>query len=424
MNIQEQEIKEGYRRFLIHNVVPLLNLEEHVDLDIVNFKAFTENWGIEVPFVSEYVAILNSNGISKYIAKLQRIIHKNITVLSYSTIVWPEGDIEFGDTFNGIHKPYNTVPVQLQVNIQNVIKLPEWIDNLIFCILGAKYQPSYEKFSYNLDLDVDESKIYLGTYFPRSFAECNFIFNQICNDQIYLSEIIRKKEIRLLDFGCGSGGATLGIIHAIEHFVSEPIDIRIIGIDGNHNSLKLFDRIIRYYNNRGKLCVHLDIVPYFIESEADFNDVAFVIGNNFDIIVSSKAIGELESKNRISQNGYEFFSTLFAPLLCHTGIMVIVDVTTKDEISGLFLPQRMNLGVNRFLAATKHEFKSIAPCSGIIKGHTCRHKCFFKKEIFVSHSEKSKDLTKFAVRILTRRDFQYDYSMFKNVLHNPDCISL
>lgn len=400
---------------------------------VVHFRNYLEIIGKPLPFQSEYVAILNSKGVTRHIDILQRIFHKNVVALSDSIIVWPEGDVQSSEIFIATKKPTDSSS-SLRQHIKNsptdrntlasqeIIKLPEWLDNLIFHTLGAKYQPSYERYSYNLDLNGNEAKIYLGTYFPRSFAESNTIFNQICKSSIVQSAILTKSEIRILDFGCGSGGATFGVLHSLEESVSETRNIRIIGVDGNQNSLKLLDKITRFYNSRCKLNVHLDIVPCYIESEEDFNDIADVIGREFDFIVTAKAIGEFERKKRISQNGYEFFSTLFAPLLSKNGLMVILDVTTKDEITGLFLSQRMNIGVNTFLSKLGNQFKSIAPCEGFLNGSICTRKCFFKKEIFVSHSEKSKDLTKFAIRIVTRRESAFDKSIFENVLRNPDCV--
>lgn len=429
----EDTIKDSFQKFLNENVVPLLNIEDEYSLFVVHFRNYLEIIGKPLPFQSEYVAILNSKGVTRHIDILQRIFHKNVVALSDSIIVWPEGDVQSSEIFIATKKPTDSSS-SLRQHIKNsptdrntlasqeIIKLPEWLDNLIFHTLGAKYQPSHERYSYNLDLNGTEAKIYLGTYFPRSFAETNTIFNQICNSSIVQSAILTKSEIRILDFGCGSGGATFGVLHSLEESVSETRDIRIIGVDGNQNSLKLLDKITRFYNSRCKLNVHLDIVPCYIESEEDFNDIADVIGREFDFIVTSKAIGEFERKKRISQNGYEFFSTLFAPLLSKNGLMVILDVTTKDEITGLFLSQRMNIGVNTFLSKFGNQFKSIAPCEGFLNGSVCTRKCFFKKEIFVSHSEKSKDLTKFAIRIVTRRESAFDKSIFENVLRNPDCV--
>lgn len=426
----EDTIKDSLQKFLNDNVVPLLNIDGDYSMLVVHYRNYSEIIGKPLPFQSEYVAILNTESATKHIETLQRIFHKNVAALSDAIIVWPEGDIQSSEIFattsnhraSAPHHRTNSNIGSGGLTNQEITILPEWLDNLIFKTLGAKYQPSHERYSYNLDLTSNEAKIYLGTYFPRSFAESNTIFNRICKAPIVQSEILTKSEMRIFDFGCGSGGATFGVLHSIEESVSEPKDIRIIGVDGNQNSLKLLDKITRFYNSRGKLNVHLDIVPCYIESEQDFNDIADVIGREFDFIVTSKAIGEFERKNRISQNGYEFFSNLFAPLLSKNGLMIILDVTTKDEASGLFLSQRMNIGVNRFLSESDNQFKSIAPCEGFHNGNICTRNCFFKKEIFVSHSEKSKDLSKFAVRIVTRRESPLDRSIFDNLLRNPDCV--
>lgn len=426
----EDTIKDSLQKFLNDNVVPLLNIDGEYSMLVVHYRNYSEIIGKPLPFQSEYVAILNAEGVKRHIETLQRIFHKNVVALSDAIIVWPEGDIQSSGIFvtttshresTQHHRPHPNIESGGLTN-QEITILPEWLDNLIFNTLGAKYQPSHERYSYNLDLTSNEAKIYLGTYFPRSFAESNTIFNQICKSPIVQSEILTKSEIRIFDFGCGSGGATLGVLHSIEESVSQPRDIRIIGVDGNQNSLKLLDKITRFYNSRGKLHVHLDIVPCYIESEQDFNDIADVIGREFDFIITSKAIGEFERKNRISQNGYEFFSTLFAPLLSKNGLMIILDVTIKDEVSGLFLPQRMNIGVNKFLSKSGNQFKSIAPCKGFLNGNICTRNCFFKKEVFVSHSEKSKDLTKFAVRIVTRQESALDRSIFENLLRNSNCV--
>lgn len=431
-NSDADAIKDSLQKFLNDNIVPLLNIEGEYGMLVVHYSNYAEIIGKPLPFQSDYVAILNSEGAKRYIDILQRIFHKKVIALSDAIIVWPEGDVQSSEIFIAPKGSNDTTssPRQLKDSSirgekpsnQNIIILPDWLDNLIFGSLGAKYQPSHERYSYNLDLNGSEAKIYLGTYFPRSFAESKTIFDCICNSSIVQSTILTKSEIKVLDFGCGSGGATFGVLHSLENFVHDATTVRIIGVDGNQNSLKLLDKITRFYNSRGKLKVQLDIVPCFIESEDDFNDVANVIGQEFDFIISSKAIGEFERKKRISQNGYEFFSSLFAPLLTKDGLMVILDVTTKDKESGLFLSQRMNTGVNRFLYKTHNQFKSIAPCEGLHNGIACSRNCFFKKEIFVSHSEKLKDLTKFAVRIVARRDSLLDKSIFENILRNPDCV--
>lgn len=429
---EEDPIKDSYRDFLVSNVVSLLNIEGEHKLLLVHYKDYANVIGGKLPFDSEYVAILTCKGAPTHIDLIKRMLHKNVVALSDSVIVWPEGDVISSDVIISTPKPhfpkspstYNKKGRESDsASSQSFIKLPEWLDEVIFKQLGAKYQPSHDRYAYNLDLNVDESKVYLGTYFPRSFAETYSIFNHICSNRFILSSVLTKSVIRILDFGCGSGGATLGILQAIENAVTGPKEIQVTAIDGNHHSLRLFDKIIRKYNDWGHLHVTLNIAPCFVESEDDFNEIADILGRGFDFIITSKAIGEFERKKRISQNGYEFFSSLFAPLMTDNGLMVILDVTTKDEESGLFLSQRMNYGINQFLSKSDDKYKSIAPCDGLANGLPCDRKCFFKKEILVSHSEKSKDFTKFAVRIVTRQDTPLDSSIFETFLSNPGCIN-
>ena len=60
------------------------------------------------------------------------------------------------------------------MNNKSVI-LPEWIDDLIFRVLSAKYSRK-NKDLVVLEWKEDEVLSYLGTYFPRSFAESYYIF--------------------------------------------------------------------------------------------------------------------------------------------------------------------------------------------------------------------------------------------------------
>ena len=49
--------------------------------------------------------------------------------------------------------------------------LPHWLDKTIFNEHGAIYAPEHVRYEYNLKLNSEELKVYLGTYFPRSYAE-------------------------------------------------------------------------------------------------------------------------------------------------------------------------------------------------------------------------------------------------------------
>ncbi len=101
--------------------------------------------------------------------------------------------------------------------------------------------------------------------------------------------------------------------------------------------------------------------------------------------------------------------------------MTIIDVTTKNEQNGLFLPQIMNIGVNTFISNSKGLFRSVAPCSGQTLLGPCKHSCFYKKDVYISHSAKVKDHSKFAMRLITRNELNLDTTYVREVFNNSEC---
>jgi hypothetical protein len=55
------------------------------------------------------------------------------------------------------------------------VTLPNWLNELIFETLGAKYCRSNADMTV-IDWDKNDILNYLGTYFPRSYAEAYTIF--------------------------------------------------------------------------------------------------------------------------------------------------------------------------------------------------------------------------------------------------------
>lgn len=94
----------------------------------------------------------------------------------------------------------------------NSITLPKWLDDYIFKELGAKYCRSNSDMTV-IDWDKKDVLNYLGTYFPRSYAEVYCIFNNYFErDENIFSN---KEEISIFDFGCGTGGEIVGLITII-----------------------------------------------------------------------------------------------------------------------------------------------------------------------------------------------------------------
>ena len=423
---EADSIKNEYHQFIDGLVLPALGLSSGYKLMVVHYNDFEKIMGLSLSFKSEYVAILQTENADSYIHTLKRLFNKDVLSLSSGVIVWGEGDFEIigfptSKEKTGI-KSYQIQEGKAQYrDIPTNIILPLWLDDYIFKRLNAKYQPSYTRFSYNLDLNKEECKVYLGTYFPRSFAEGFLTLDSILHDTSIISILKAKQVVKILDFGCGTGGELLGFLHALENQVESNLSVKIIGIDANHHSLRMLEEILNCYNSRGRNKVEFVVAPCFIETQSDLSTISNIIGTDFDFIITSKAIGEFENKNLIEDNGYEFFARVFAPLLCKTGIMAIIDVTTKNEQNGLFLPQIMNIGVNAFISKSQGLFKSIAPCSGQSSLGPCKHRCFYKKDIYISHSAKANDHSKVAVRLITRNELNLDETYIREVFYNFDC---
>ena len=420
-------IKNEYHQFIDRMILPVLGLSSDYKLMVVRYNDFEKIMDLPLSFKSEYVAILQTENADSYIPILKRLFNKDVLSLSSGVIVWGEGDFEL-ESFPTLKEKISIkscpIPDGKAIPYGGVspeIKLPSWLDDYIFKSLNAKYQPSYTRFSYNLDLNKEECKVYLGTYFPRSFAEGFMTLDSILRDASITSILKSKNVVKILDFGCGTGGELFGFLHALENQVESKLLVKIIGIDGNHYSLRMLEDIIDCYNSRDRHKVEFVVAPCFIETQSDLSTISDIIGTDFDFIITSKAIGEFENKKRIEENGYEFFARIFAPLLCKTGIMTIIDVTTKNEQNGLFLPQIMNIGVNAFISKSQGLFKSIAPCSGQSLLGPCKHHCFYKKDIYISHSAKVNDHSKFAIRLITRNEFNLDETYVREVFYNLEC---
>ncbi len=424
---EADSIKTGYTQFIDRHVLPALGLSSDYKLMVVHYNDFEKIMGHPLSFKSEYVAILQTENAELYIHTLKRLFNKDVISLSSGVIVWGEGDFELESypTYKEeIRLKLCQIPDSKETQYRGIpteIRLPSWLDDYIFKRLYAKYQPSFTRFSYNLDLNKEECKVYLGTYFPRSFAEGFMTLDSILHDPSIISILKSKQIIKILDFGCGTGGELFGFLHALENHVKSNLLIKVIGIDGNHYSLRMLEETLNYYNSRGRNKVEFVVAPCFIETQSDLSTISDIIGTDFDFIITSKAIGEFENKKRIEDNGYESFARIFAPLLCKTGIMTIIDVTTRDEQNGLFLPQIMNIGVNAFISKSQGLFKSIAPCPGQSLLGPCKHRCFYKKDVYISHSAKVKDLSKFTVRLITRNELNLDETYIKEVFFNSEC---
>lgn len=159
------------------------------------------------------------------------------------------------------------------------VVLPTWLDTLIFDDLSARYCRQ-NKDMVVLEWDSDDVKKYLGTYFPRSYAESLCIF---CNFLSKEKDVYENcQELSIFDFGCGTGGELIGFIMAVVKHLPNIKKIVIRALDGNTYALRDLECILE----KTSQVLHLDIesylIPFIIDDFYDMKMVDNII--NYSVI--------------------------------------------------------------------------------------------------------------------------------------------
>lgn len=260
--------------------------------------------------------------------------------------------------------------------------MPKWLDDYIFNELGAKYCRSNSDMTV-IDWDKSDMLNYLGTYFPRSYAEaCCIIDNYLIQNPTTFRD---KEAISILDFGCGTGGEIIGLITILSKRLPHLNSIKISPIDGNRHALELFDRVIEETKKHFKL--HIDCIssPVYIEDFYDLSILNSVLKGEYDIIISFKAICEFVTRQQFEKkNAYEHIASSLFPKLSNGGLFLLVDVTTYNGVSKEWLPMMLDKG----LANAK--IKASQKNDG------------YSQPFIVTHSHKSNDISKIAWRLVSK----------------------
>lgn len=266
--------------------------------------------------------------------------------------------------------------------MNNSVRLPQWLDNYIFGELGAKYCPRHSDMT-NIDDDREKTLNYLGTYFPRSYAEAYCIFGDFFGMQ--KPSLLMKEEVCIFDFGCGTGGEIVGLMDQLAHHSQTLKRVKIYAFDGNQKALRMCEDIVG--RMVGRITVEMKPIPVMIEDFYDMSVLEKVIGGRLDIFISFKAICEFVSKERFERgNAYSHVLKTFLPKLSEDGIMLIDDVTTYSDVSKEWLPKMMDTAVLS------------QPC------HLFHRNVGYNQPIYVSHSHKSDDVSKVAWRLITYKN--------------------
>lgn len=355
----------------------------------------------------EFVVLLKGRIAPDQEKRLYRFLQKDMVRMSDDILYWQTGERIVSQTEEGTLKDNPNIEESVSIPSDGTladVDLPNWLDRYLFFDLGAKYSPNHSRFEYNLNLNTGEIKVYLGTYFPRSFVEVKSIFEEFSQNSNYLSLVGERTSVSILDLGCGTGGDLFGLLSFLEKYEPSLESVKLLAIDGSQMALRFFVKIMAEFKKHSRLKIDYRIGPVFIESENDLNLVSDVLSDKCDLILSCKAICEMLAKRRIKNKAYKQTASMLSSKLTDKGIMLIEDVTIKSPATEKFIPYMLNAELNEFVAEND-EFATIYPTACKDKESKCINGCFFKKEIRVTHSAKNNDISKIIYRIIGKKPF-------------------
>ena len=180
----------------------------------------------------EFVVLLKGRIAPDQEKRLYRFLQKDMVRMSDDILYWQTGERIVSQTEEGTLKDNPNIEESVSIPSDGTladVDLPNWLDRYLFFDLGAKYSPNHSRFEYNLNLNTGEIKVYLGTYFPRSFVEVKSIFEEFSQNSNYLSLVGERTSVSILDLGCGTGGDLFGLLSFLEKYEhdSRPIVLEI-----------------------------------------------------------------------------------------------------------------------------------------------------------------------------------------------------
>lgn len=198
-------------------------------------------------------------------------------------------------------------------------------------------------------------------------------------------------------------GEILGLVTAIgKHFPFTKINIT--AVDGNKEALLILKDIIEKIPNNN-LKVELSTVCQMLSCKNDL-DALNNGRNEYQFVLCDKMICELISKDILPSNAYAIMTKTLSSHLHENGLLIILDVTTKDGQTGLFYPQLMNHSINDFVYKS-NDIETLLPLS-CASYHHCTDYCFMQQTFSISHSHKSNDESRVCYRVLCRKKLKID----------------
>ena len=254
--------------------------------------------------------------------------------------------------------------------------LPDWLHSFIYKDLAGFYQPDRTAARDNLNSGENENQRYLGTYFPRSFAEAYCIFSNLFENNAYIEAMKGRDNFSILTFGCGTGGDLMGLLEALAEKIPWIKNLDIVAYDGNFNAVEMLKTIVEHPANKERFNIRIDYAPVPMQKPEDFGMYCSVINRPFDIIMSFKMVNELYRHDIIPSKPYANFFEALASKLTETGVMLLLDVPLKEK--GVWLSLVLSRGLRQYLSAHT-DYEALVPIPCHVKSRLCTERCYLEK---------------------------------------------
>jgi hypothetical protein len=280
--------------------------------------------------------------------------------------------------------------------------------------LGARYIRDHESVLINLDADKQRVLDYLGTYFPRTVAEFRTIVGELLAHSTARNNVRSANVLRILDLGSGSGGAWIGLAHALCD-AGIKIPLEIIAVDGNKIVLDLQHELVKTVCKATGLNIRLITLPCTLRSEqagfaedlADCLADCAHVSDRYDFILASKHFSEHYHAAGFAAQGviHEGLSQL-AGHLSDRGFMFLLDVTCCVYNNKKYFPLLMAEEVLQTVSNAGVDLHTILPlpCAG--NPSTCQARsCFTQRKlsIRIERDYGMSEVTKITYRIFSRK---------------------
>ena len=287
--------------------------------------------------------------------------------------------------------------------MSNYVNLPLWLDKIIFDDFNGIYEKSPSEVNVNAEKGYKFAKIYLGTYFPRSFAEAYHIFGKLLDNSSYYQVLNKFDELRILDFCCGMGGEIIGLISILNSRLPNLKRVIVDAYDANPDYIRHLFKIKEYLQFGNNFEVFINPQCLFIENEQYLRDISNP-SKRYNIVLSCKALNEfIQCGFFPNENIYRKIAEVFLPCLNDEGILLLSDLTHKNNEFNVYYPEIMNKGLNSLICSSNF-YKTLYPYPCFFHENECNG-CYMQDVIFVSHRNATNDISKIAYRIIGKAEF-------------------